>query len=79
MALTKTGRKLLKEKKSKEKKKWIQGMDMEEGAFTAKAKRHGMSVSEFRRHVLANKEDFDSKTVRQAVLAGTLTKIARSR
>ena len=44
-------------------------MDMDEGAFTAKAKRHGMSVSEFRRHVLANKEDFDSKTVRQAVLA----------
>ena len=44
----------------KKDKKWIQGMDMKEGAFTAKA------------NVLANPEKYDEKTVKQANLRKTL-------
>lgn len=58
-------------------KKWIAGMDMNEGAFTRKAKRRGMSVAEFRSYVLSHKDDFDTSTVRQANLAKTFAKMAR--
>lgn len=54
-----------------DKKYWMQDLDLNEGAFTRKAKRHNMTVAEFRRHVLANKDDFDTTTVRQANLART--------
>ena len=40
-----------------------------EGVFTAKAKKAGMGVQEFARHVLANTDDFPIKTVRQASFA----------
>ena len=56
--------------------KWIQGAHLKEGSFTAQAKKAGMSVQEFANHVLANKDDFDSKTVRRAQLAKTFKKMA---
>ncbi len=58
-------------------KKWIQGANLNEGAFTRKARRAGMSVQEFASHVLANKEDYDSTTVKQAKLARTFKKMAK--
>ena len=59
------------EKKKKD-KKWIQGMDMKEGAFTAKAKRKGITTAQLQENVLSNPDDYDEKTVKQARLRQTL-------
>ena len=40
-----------------------------EGVFTAKAKKRGMSAQEFAKKVLANTDEYDLKTVRQASFA----------
>ena len=40
-----------------------------EGVFTAKAKKRGMTAQEFARKVLANTDEYDTKTVRQASFA----------
>ena len=40
-----------------------------EGVFTAKAKKRGMTAQEFARKVLANTDEYDLKTVRQASFA----------
>lgn len=56
----------------KKDKKWIQGMDMKEGAFTAKAKRRGITSAQLQENVLANPEKYDEKTVKQANLRKTL-------
>ena len=60
------------------KEKWIQGAHLDEGAFTAKAKKAGMSVQEFAAKVMANKGDYDEKTVKQANLAKTFKKMAKA-
>ena len=59
------------EKKKKD-KKWIQGMEMKEGAFTAKAKRKGITSAQLQENVLSNPDDYDEKTVKQARLRQTL-------
>jgi hypothetical protein len=59
------------EKKTKD-KKWIQGMEMKEGAFTAKAKRKGITTAQLQENVLSNPDDYDDKTVKQARLRQTL-------
>jgi len=59
------------EKKKKD-KKWIQGMEMKEGAFTAKAKRKGITSAQLQENVLSNPDDYDEKTVKQARLRKTL-------
>ena len=59
------------EKKKKD-KKWIQGMEMKEGAFTAKAKKKGITSAQLQENVLANPEKYDEKTVKQANLRKTL-------
>jgi hypothetical protein len=56
----------------KKDKKWIQGMDMKEGAFTAKAKKKGITSAQLQENVLANPEKYDDKTVKQARLRKTL-------
>jgi hypothetical protein len=55
----------------KKKVKWIQKAlhPTRKGDFTAKAKKAGRSVSAHAKHVLANTEDFDKKTVGQAKFA----------
>lgn len=58
--------------KNKKDKKWIQGMEMKEGAFTAKAKRRGITSAQLQENVLANPEKYDEKTVKQANLRKTL-------
>jgi hypothetical protein len=60
------------EKKKKKDKKWIQGMDMKEGAFTAKAKRKGITTAQLQENVLSNPDEYDEKTVKQARLRKTL-------
>ncbi len=59
------------EKKKKD-KKWIQGMEMNEGAFTAKAKRKGITSAQLQENVLSNPDEYDEKTVKQARLRKTL-------
>jgi len=48
-----------------------------EGVFTAKAKKAGMGVQEYAKHVLANTKDFPIKTVRQASFAKGAATVAR--
>lgn len=55
--------------------KWIKGAIKHPGAFTKKAKSHGMTPSAFAGKVLANKEKYPAKTEKQAVLAKTLSKL----
>jgi hypothetical protein len=59
----------------KKSKKWIQGMDMKEGAFTAKAKRKGITSAQLQENVLANPDKYDERTVKQARLRKTLVGI----
>lgn len=65
--------------------KWIQKAraSMErrgtEGAFTRQAKSSGMEVQQFARHVLANKEDYSSTTVKRASFAKTMRSINKKR
>jgi len=56
----------------KKDKKWIQKMDMKEGAFTAKAKKRGITSAQLQENVLANPEKYDEKTRKQANLRKTL-------
>jgi len=56
----------------KKNKKWIQGMDMKEGAFTAKARSRGISPAQLQANVLSNPKKYDEKTVKQANLRRTL-------
>jgi hypothetical protein len=58
-------------------KKWIQKMDMKEGAFTAKAKKRGITSAQFQENVLANPDKYDEKTVKQANLRKTLVKVQK--
>ena len=59
------------EEKKKD-KKWIQGMEMKEGAFTAKAKSRGITAAQLQENVLSNPNKYDEKTVKQANLRKTL-------
>ena len=63
----------------KKKKKWIQGMDMKEGAFTAKAKRKGITSAQLQANVLANPDKYDEKTVKQARLRKTLVGLKKNK
>jgi hypothetical protein len=58
--------------KEKKDKKWIQGMDMKEGAFTKKAKRKGITTAQLQENVLSSPDKYDEKTVKQARLRQTL-------
>jgi hypothetical protein len=56
----------------KKDKKWIQGINMKEGAFTVKAKKKGITSAQLQENVLASPEKYDDKTVKQARLRETL-------
>lgn len=61
-----------------EDKKWIQeAVGKNPGAFSKKAKDAGMSTSEYASRVSANPEKYDKRTVKQANLAKTLTKLRK--
>lgn len=61
------------------KKNWIQGAVKRPGAFTAKAKKAGMSVQAYAAKVSANPKAYDARTVKQANLAKTFKKMAGKR
>jgi hypothetical protein len=63
----------------KKDKKWIQGMDMKEGAFTAKAKKKGITSAQLQENVLSNPEKYDEKTVKQARLRQTLVGLQKKK
>ena len=69
----------MSEEKKKKNKKWIQGMDMKEGAFTAKAKKRGITTAQLQENVLANPEKYDEKTVKQANLRRTLVGLKKKK
>lgn len=52
--------------------KWIQKAIKRPGAFTAKARRRGVTPAKLQQRVLANPERYDATTVRQARLRKTL-------
>lgn len=58
-------------------KNWMATAVKRPGAFTAKAKRRGLSTAAFAKQVLANKERYDGRTVKQASLARTFAKARR--
>lgn len=60
------------EEKKKKEKKWIQGADIKEGVFTAKAKKKGITSAQLQENVLADPEKYDERTVKQANLRKTL-------
>jgi hypothetical protein len=56
----------------KKDKKWIQGTEMKEGAFTAKAKKRKITTAQLQENVLSDPDNYDEKTVKQANLRKTL-------
>ena len=63
----------------KKDKKWIQGMEMKEGAFTRKAKRKGITSAQLQENVLASPDKYDEKTVKQAMLRKTLVSLKKNK
>jgi hypothetical protein len=63
----------------KKDKKWIQSMDMKEGAFTAKARRKGITSAQFQENVLSDPDKYDEKTVKQARLRKTLVGLKKNK
>lgn len=61
----------------KKKKNWIQGAIKRPGAFTLKAQKAGMSVQAFAAKVLANPDNYDETTRKQAQLAKTFASKAK--
>jgi hypothetical protein len=64
---------------NKKDKKWIQDTDMKEGAFTAKAKKRGITSAQLQENVLSNPDKYDEKTVKQANLRKTLVGLHKNK
>jgi hypothetical protein len=56
-------------------KNWMSGAVKHPGAFTKKAKAHGMSVHKYADEVKSGKEKTSTQTKRQASLAQTFEKL----
>jgi len=54
-------------------------MDMKEGAFTAKAKKRGITTAQLQENVLSNPDKYDEKTVKQARLRQTLVGLKKKK
>ena len=57
--------------------KWIKDAIKRPGAFTKKAEERGMTATDFASKVTANPDEYDTRTVRQANLAKTLSKLRK--
>ena len=66
-------------KKKDKKKKWIASAIDSPGAFTAKAKKRGITSAQLQENVLSNPDDYDEKTVKQANLRKTLVGINKKK
>ena len=64
---------------AKKKKDWIQKADIKEGAFTAKAKKRGITSAQLQENVLANPDEYDEKSVKQANLRKTLVGLKKKK
>lgn len=64
---------------AQKKKNWIQGAIKRPGAFTAKAKKKGLSVAAMASKVTSNPSKYSKLTVQQANLAKTLRKINKKK
>ena len=60
-------------------KKWIQGAIKRPGAFRKKAKKSGMSTSDYASKVLSKGSKASTRTKRQASLAQTLSNMRKKR
>lgn len=58
-------------------KNWIAGAIKHPGAFTAQAKKRGMTVAQFANAVTSNPDRYDETTVKRANLAKTLRGMSR--
>ena len=56
---------------------WIGDAIKRPGAFTKKAEERGMDSKEFAQKVTSNPDEYDTRTVRQANLAKTLSKLRK--
>ena len=70
---------MAEKKKTKKNKKWIQEAKIKEGAFTAKAKRKGITSAQLQQNVLSNPDKYDEKTVKQARLRKTLVSLKKKK
>ena len=70
--MAKSKAKKTEKKSKKEKKEWIGDAIDRPGAFTAKAKKRGITSAQLQENVLANPDEYDEKTVKQANLRKTL-------
>ncbi len=59
------------------KKNWIAGAIKHPGAFTAQAKKRGMTVAQFANTVTSNPGKYDETTVKRANLAKALRGMSR--
>ena len=60
--------------------KWIQeATSKHPGAFSKKAEEAGMTTAQYAAKVTANPDEYDPKTVKQANLAKTLTKLRQKK
>jgi hypothetical protein len=66
-------------KKKKKKKEWIGDAIDRPGAFTAKAKKRGITSAQLQENVLANPDKYDEKTIKQANLRKTLVGINKKK
>lgn len=62
-----------------QKKKFIKGAIKHPGAFTAAARRRGMTPAELQQKVLANTDKFSARLVKEANLRKTLVKLGHRR
>ena len=63
----------------KKDKKWIKKAIKNPGAFTAKAKKKGITTAQLQANVEKNPEKYDEKTRKQAKLRETLVRINRDK
>jgi len=64
-------RKPKKRRRKRKGKRWVGKMKLKKGAFTAQAKRRGMTAKQFMAKVLANPKQYSKTTVRRARLMKT--------
>ena len=67
------------ENKKRKDKKWIKKAIKNPGAFTAKAKRKGITTAQLQANVEKNPEKYDEKTQKQAKLRETLVRINKDK
>lgn len=66
------------EKKAKDKKE-VKKADMKTGVFTTKARRKGITTAQLQENVLANPDEYNAETIKQAKLRQTLVGLKKKK